>query len=219
MAGSTGAADTVLMDARAVEDAANRLGELRREELEELGLGALALAAAVAAAYVFPDLALPLFLGGVFVGARGVVALWRRWDLVERLSGERDAYVISEVRERASREASLDRRRSFAVTIRTWMQAPGSELEERVALARPELEALVADLEDPELTLDPVAAVACFRLLSDVTGSPLLNPQLPAEDLRRRVQRIRSGFEPAVPAERARHGVSRDAPGRRRLAG
>jgi hypothetical protein len=197
MPGSTGRADTVLMDARTVEDAASRLGELRREELEELGLGALALAAAVAAAYVFPDLALPLFLGGVFVGARGVVALWRRWDLVDRLSGERDAYVIPEVRERASREASLDRRRSFAVTIRTWMQAPGSELEERVALARPELEALVADLEDPELTFDPVSAVACLRLLGDVAESPLLNPQLPPDELSWRVRRIRSGFAPS----------------------
>jgi hypothetical protein len=196
MSGSTGGADTVLMDARTVEDAASRLGELKREELEELGLGALALAAAVAAAYVFPDLALPLFLGGVFVGARGVVALWRRWDLVDRLSGERDAYVISEVRERALREASLDRRRSFAVTIRTWMQAPGSELEERVALARPELEGLVADLENPALTLDPVSAVACLRLLGDVAESPLLNHQIPAGELGRRVRAIRSGFTP-----------------------
>jgi hypothetical protein len=187
-------ADTLRMDARTVEDAAVRLGELRREEYEELGLGALALASAVAAAYVVPELALPLFLGGLFVGVRGVVALWRRWDLVERLSGERDAYVIPDVLARAAREASLDRRRSFAVTLRGWMRAPGSELEERVALSRPELEGLVSDLEDPELPLDPASAVACFRLLSDLAGSPLLNPQLPPEELLWRVRAIRSGF-------------------------
>jgi hypothetical protein len=187
-------ADTVLMDARAVEDAAVRLGELRREEYGELGLGAIALAAAVGAAYAYPDLALPLFLGGLVVGARGLAALWRRWDLVERLSGERDAYVISEVLARASRETSLERRRSFAVTIRSWLRSPGADLQGRIALARPDLEALASDLDDPELTLDPASAIACSRLLSDLVGSPLLNAQLPPDELTWRVRAIRAGF-------------------------
>ena len=189
-------ADTVVMDAKTVEEAAVRLGELRREEYGELGLGAVALAAAVGAAYAYPDLALPLFLGGLFVGARGLAALWRRWDIVERLSGERDAYVISEVLARASRETSLERRRSSAVTIRSWLRSPGTDLEERIALARPELEALAEDLEDPELVLDPASAVACFRLLSDLVASPLLNAQLPSQELTGRVRRIRAGFTP-----------------------
>jgi hypothetical protein len=37
--------------------------------------------------------------------------------------------------------------------------------------------------------------VACTRLLTDLEGSPLLNPALPPEELRSRVRRIRSGFE------------------------
>ena len=72
------------MYARAVDDASARLQELRQEEWQELGLAALALG--------------PLFLGGILVGARGVRALWRRWDLLDRLAGDHDAYTIAEVR-------------------------------------------------------------------------------------------------------------------------
>ena len=62
-------------------------------------------------------------------------------------------------------------------------------------LAAEELEALACELEDEELALDPACAVACMRLLSDVSESPLLNPALPPELLRSRVRQIRSGFE------------------------
>jgi hypothetical protein len=62
-------------------------------------------------------------------------------------------------------------------------------------LAAEELEALASELEDDELALDPACAVACMRLLSDLSASPLLNPALPPEELRSRVRQIRSGFE------------------------
>ena len=52
------------------------------------------------------------------------------------------------------------------------------------------------ELENAELWLDPVSAVACMRLLSDVTRSPLLNAALPTQDLRSHVNHIRSGFRP-----------------------
>ena len=61
-----------------------------------------------------------------------------------------------------------------------------------------ELDALAFELEDGDLELDPAAAVACMRLLSDVPRSPLLNRELPTEDLRSRVLRIRCGFRPAA---------------------
>jgi hypothetical protein len=53
--------------ARAVEEAATRLRELRLEEWEDLGL-ALALGLAPVAAEVRPAFALPLFVGGLVVG-------------------------------------------------------------------------------------------------------------------------------------------------------
>ena len=137
---------------------------------------------------------MPLFLGGVVVGALGVRALWLRWDLVDRLSGDRDAYVISEVRAYASREATMERRRTFAALIRSRLPQPGLAFDARVLPAAGELEALVRELDDRELGFDLACAVACARLVSDPADSPLLNPALPPEELRLRVHQIRSGF-------------------------
>ena len=71
----------LVMHARAVDNAAARLRELRHEEWGNLGLAALAFGLAIVATQVRPSLALPLFLGGVAVWFLGVRALWRRWDL------------------------------------------------------------------------------------------------------------------------------------------
>jgi hypothetical protein len=181
------------MYARAVDEAAVRRGELRHEEWANLGLATLALGLAAAATEMRPALAMPLFLGGLVAWALGVRALWRRWDLVDRLSGERDTYLISEVRAHASREATMDRRRIFEALIVSRLREP---LDERIAAAAAELEALANELDDDDLALDPASAVACWRLLSHVDESPLLNPALPHEELRSRVRQIRSGFHP-----------------------
>jgi len=69
-------------------------------------------------------------------------------------------------------------------------------MESRIVAAADELEALVTELDDDDLAIDPACAVACVRLLSDLAGSPLLNPERPPEELRSRVRQIRSGFEP-----------------------
>ena len=106
------------MYARAVENAARDLRELRRDEWEDFGLGALAFCLAVVATELRPAWALPLLIGGMTVWALGIRALWRRWDLTDRLAGDRDAYVISDVLAYASREATMDRRRTSAASIR-----------------------------------------------------------------------------------------------------
>jgi hypothetical protein len=186
------------MYARAVDDAATRLYELRREEREDLALAALALGLALVATQVRASLALPLFLGGLTVGFLGMRALLRRWELIERLAGDRDAYVLPEVIEFASREAMMERRQMFAAMLRGWLMDPGSALEARRGAAADELEALASELEDGELELDPVCAVGCARLLNDVTGSPLLNSAVPPDLLRSRVRQIRAGFRPNV---------------------
>ena len=184
------------MYARAVDDASARLCELRREKREDLGLAMLALGLAVAATQVRPELAWPLFLGGIGVGALGVRALWRHWDLVERLACERDAYVIADVRDYASREATMDRRHGYAALIRSRLSRPGVAIESRLVASAEQLEALATELDDQQLAFDPACAVACMRLLSDLAGSPLLNPERPPEELRSRVRQIRSGFTP-----------------------
>jgi hypothetical protein len=182
--------------ARAIEDASSRLSELRREEWEDLGLAALSMSLALAATQARPTLAMPLFLGGVVVAARGMRALWRRWDLVDQLAGERDAYLIPEVLARAEREATVERREAYAAWIRRELQQSGLAHRDRVMLVAEEMDALACELEDDELALDPACAVACMRLLSDPAASPLLNLALPPEELRSCVHRIRSGFEP-----------------------
>jgi hypothetical protein len=179
------------MYARAVEEGAARLRALRHEEWEDLGLGAVAIALALAATQVWPELALPLFVGGIAVGAKGVRAAWHRWDLVDRLAGHVDAYVIPEVLAYASRHASMERRRTYAGFIRCRLLASS----DRISGVAQDLEALAAELDDDSLDLDPVAAVACMRLLSE-PESPFLDRAAPTDELRSRVLQIRSGFKP-----------------------
>lgn len=185
------------MYARAVDDAAARLHDLRREELEDLGLAGLAIASALAATELYPDLALPLFLGGMAVGVLGIRALWRHWDLVDRLLDQPAAYVIPEVSRRAEREATLERRRALAGHVRLWLKEP---VDERLAAVADELEALAVDLEDDELDLDPACAVACTRLLADLVARPLLGGDLAQDSLSAQVYRIRSGFSQRAPS-------------------
>jgi hypothetical protein len=182
------------MYARAVDDAAAHLRELRHEEWAGFALAAVVVGLALAATQVHPPLALPLLLGGLTGGALGARALWRRWDLLDELAGERAAYVIPDVLAYASRETAMDRRRNFAAFIRGAVREPGLGCEARVESAADDLEALASELEHEELALDPACAVACVRLLRDPAVSPLLNPVLPQEDLRSRVFQIRCGF-------------------------
>ena len=185
------------MYARAVDEAGDRLRELRREEWENLGLGALALALALVATQVRPVLAVPLFLGGLAVGATGLRALWRHWDLLDGLADQRDAYVIPEVLAHASREATMERRRGFAAVIRGTLQ-PRRVLDARFVSAAEELDGLASELENGALELDPACAVACMRLLSD-PESPLFDPGVSPIELRACIRRIRSGFAPRMP--------------------
>ena len=178
------------MYARAVEDADLRLRELRQDEWTRFILGGLALALSLVATAVRPELAIPLFLGGLALGALGVRAAVEHWEIVDRLAGERDAHVVPEIRRRAARETTMERRHALADHVRSWLREPAPE---RVRAAAHELEALAAELDDDELTLDPVSAVVCVQLLTD-PESPLLDTARPPDELRARVGKIRSGF-------------------------
>ena len=100
------------MYARAVDEAGERLRILRREECGDFALAAFALASAVAVTQVQQELAMPLFLGGLGVAVLGVRAALLRWELVERLAGDRDAHAIPEVlTSRSRRRRQMQRRR------------------------------------------------------------------------------------------------------------
>jgi len=188
------ARDSPVMYARAIDDAGARLRELRHEGWQDLALAVLTLGLAVGAAELVPPLAIPLFSGGVFVGVLGIRALWRHWDLVDRLAGERDAYSIAEVLAYAAREATMERRRVFAALIRQHIEPADEGARTTLDDAAAELAALADELEDDALVLEPASAVACLRLVSEPTQSPLLDPALTREALRASAHRIRAGF-------------------------
>jgi len=182
------------MYARAIEQSEARLGELRRAEWECFGLGVPFLGSALAASQLHPAFALPLFVGGLTGMVLGVRAAFRRWDLLDRLVCERDAYTIPEVRSRALREATPECRHDLAISVRLMLNARGSRVADRVATAAEDLEALARELDDDELVLDPAAAVACGRLLADPANSPLFTETARTDDVLSRVRQIRAGF-------------------------
>jgi hypothetical protein len=179
------------MYARAIDDAAAELHELGATEREDLGLALVVLMASLVATHAAPSLALPLFLGAIWVAALGVRATIRRFDLVQQLWGDRDAYAIREVRERAEREATMGRRHCAAARISALVEG---SCDERLGEVEDELQALIAELQDVHLVVDPAAAVVCAQLLTDVVESPLLRPERPVEELRARIRLARSGF-------------------------
>jgi hypothetical protein len=187
-----GAADAVSMYARAIDEAQSRLLQLHREEQQQIAVAAVALAAALAATTLYEPLVVPLFAGGLAIGALGVRALWRHWDLVDRLADDCDAYGIPEVRAYAARDAQMDRRLLHAAQLRAWTREPTSA---RLAEVADQLDRLARALEDPERELDPARAIACRRLVSDASASPLLDTTRPLDELRAVIGRILEGFD------------------------
>ena|SRR5579862_8557037 len=185
------------MYARQVEEQSTELDELKHDELELIGLTVLSFGLAFAA-HGRPTVALPLLaagLGGAFLAMR---AFWRRWDLVDRLLLEREAYLIDEVGQRARHIAELENRRSLAASIR-WRLENASALRDaagRLHRLASELADLASALDDDSLDLDPLRAVECERLLTDGTASPLVDGVTSVEDVLAKIRRIRAGFTP-----------------------
>jgi hypothetical protein len=184
------------MYARAVEDAQAQLVTLRRDEVHQLAVGAVALGASLAMTAIHRPLVFPLFVGGMALWLLGIRSIWRHWELVDRLADDRDAYVISDVLSYAARDARMSRRRANAKSLRCWASL------EALAELTSELERLARDLENAGLELGPASAIACRRLLTDPTVSPLLNGA-PAEDIRETIVEIEKGFS-AQPATTGR---------------
>lgn len=188
------------MVAREIDAAARKLRTLRNDARARLLLAAVSFGLAIAASQLSPALAVPLLVGGFvacFLWARAFVS---RWDLLERLVADRDCYTIPEVRRRAERVATMQRRRALASTVRYLLRHPTPAVETHIRAAAETLETLADELEDDDLALDPASAVACASLIDDVAESPLRNPALPPEDLRSRLTQILAGFRHSEPA-------------------
>lgn len=194
-------AHAVFMYARQVEENANHLRALRHEELELAGLTVICFGLALIA-HGRPSLALPLLAAGITGVVRGVHAFWLRWDLLDRLLLDPDAYTIAEVHEQAARIASLESRRSIASAIRWRLESvPALQGPEgRLHTISAELEDLACALEDEQLEFDLGAAVVCEHLLSEGASTPLVTGGVSPDEALARIRHIRAGFTPASAA-------------------
>lgn len=182
------------MYARALDEAKTQLVEMRNDELERVALSAVALGASLGATVFYEPLVIPLFAGGLAMGVLGIGAIWRHWDLLDRLADDRDAYSIPAVRAYAARDARMDRRLVYAAHIRSWIEQPPLSSDGRIVEFADALEALACELEDTDLDLEPACAIACRRFVTEPMVTPLLNPEIPSDDFGSTIVRIRAGF-------------------------
>ena len=188
------------MNARALDDAADRIHTKRRRFRESIAL------AGVSALFVWPALAnngrvaIAWMVGVAF---EAVAAAWfalSRRGLIERLSLDPDAYALPEVAAYGRRLVELRRRRVLAQGIRKMvreaLRPDNLYLGERVVRYARELEALARDLAAPGTRVHPASVARCRQLLTEAAESPLYNPRLPADDIPQIVRRIRAGMEP-----------------------
>ena len=92
----------------------------------------------------------------------------------------------------AERAASFRTRAFLACSIRALLTPPRRP---RVELVADELTALAEQLEDESLRFDPLRAVHCKRLLTDVVESPLLNSRVSPDGLPAAIRSISRGFD------------------------
>ena len=121
-----------------------------------------------------------------------------RRERIERLALDPSAYAIPEVARFGARVCALRERRRLAAFIDAVVHERGHPLElhlvVRVGRYAPQLETLASELASPAARVEPATAVACRRLLTRPVESPLYNPNLPEEDLRALLLRIRAGI-------------------------
>lgn len=183
--------DRETMNARQIDEAGERLRDLRLRAAEELALGAGALGLSIAATQLWPSLAVPLLVGAVVVSFLGVQALVRRSFLIEDLAAERDAYVLPAVRRFGLRVVSPAHRRRLASTLRVALKGSTAETAERLEAVRPELDELIADLEDDSLRWDPAVAIGLEHWLTDSFRDPAVS----VAEARTRLRSFLAGFD------------------------
>ncbi len=186
------------MDVRSIEEADRQLERRRWDSFAKtalaLGVGALAAPTGL--------LRVALAIGAAFGIALALVSAVRRRWLIERLALDPDAYVIAEVRRYGRRLTSRRKRERLSRSLRSvvadpWRCGPCIPPGRLEAFAG-DLEELARELEDTRFEVQPVTAAGCRHLLSDAVESPLLNPEVPVEELRAALWRIRSGIRHAA---------------------
>jgi hypothetical protein len=191
----------------APSEAERRLGALRAQA-RDYGLACtLAFLGTVLAIGVAPRLALGLAAAAVLTLVLAGLSRWRRRELISALLRERDAYSIDSVRHRATRFATLPRRRRLGSWLRKLvLVADGEELppslnlrviDERVLPRRERILRIADAFEVDERQIHPASVALLHQLLTRPGLSPLYNPGLDEDLLDLALHRIEAGVEPA----------------------
>jgi hypothetical protein len=183
---------------RALEQAAHDLDRRRRRAVHAGVLGIAAASAALAAVWFSIPLAVALGVGAFFEALLAAAALDGRRQLVARLALQPAAYALPEVAVYGARAAEAPQRLRLAAWLAEVVADAGTPfslcLGDRVALVAHELESLARELVSPARSMEPASAVACRRLLTHMTESPLYNPGVPVGDLHAALHQIRAGI-------------------------
>jgi hypothetical protein len=165
--------------------------------------GGVVAAIAGAAVSFSPRFAVALSVGCVLLLSIAV-ALWlSRIERIERLALDPAAYAIPAVARYGARACALRERRRLASVIQAMVCERGHPLDLHLVIRAsryaPQLETLARELASPATQVQPPMAVACRRLITRPVESPLYNPNLPEEDLRALLLRIRAGISSGGP--------------------
>jgi len=189
------------VNAREVEVAAAGVDRLRSGARWSVIAGALLAAIAAATGTFSKWFAVTLGAGAVLELSLAAVRWLRCRERVERLALEPAAYAIPQVARFGARASALRERRRLARCLDAMVHDRGHPLELHLVIRASSysqhLEALARELASPAMRIEPAMAVACRRLITRPVESPLYNPNLPEEDLRAVLMRIRGGITSA----------------------
>lgn len=185
------------MNARDIEMAALEVERSRHRAVRWLSAGGALASIAIALLPFSRSFAVTLSCGAVLEMLLAAVLWLRRRERIEQLALDPSAYTIPAVARFGARVCDLSQRRRLAASIRSMVddrQPLDLHLVGRTGRFAQQLETLARELAAPAALVEPATAVACRRLVTRPVESPLYNPNLPEEDLRALLHRIRGGI-------------------------
>jgi hypothetical protein len=182
------------MHARALEEASGRLRQTTRAIRDGTVLTAAMTLLAAGVVPVSRPLGSALGIAAIVEAVVLGVLFMRRRQLLEHLALVPAAYEIPDVAQ-YGRKATLRRERermaeAFGRLLADGVGHPVLWLPERVAALETELRAVSEALRTAGAPVQPLAMIACRQLVTNPVRSGLYNPDLPIEDVRRRLHAI-----------------------------
>lgn len=178
--------------------AGRRLEAWRRRQREFLALAAGLAAAVAGAAAVGLGVSWPLVAGAAAAAGGGLWARSKLRSTLTQLVAQGDAWSLPAVRVHAGR--LVERRRRIATGLRRVISSCRDRSGDmtlvqvdRVDAHWQRLERLAEAFADPDVTVHPVSAALCVRMLREPVTSPLYNPRLPERELDRLLTAIEAG--------------------------